>query len=178
VEAAWSACLPAVLPNRLPHLDSPPSPPQPTPGPSPFPPTSARLCSRLEEALPDVFESLQEAYRGAEGRMAQELLRRYVLKLLRIWRGWFVFSDDFINGLQVGQGGASGWLPAWLLGDGSGRGTEGARCCKHCWGLSFYFSFTGRHDVLLSPACRPPSCAAAAAPLRRPTPSWSLSWRC
>lgn len=44
-----------------------------------------RPCSRLEEALPDVFESLQEAYRGAEGRMAQELLRRYVLKV-----GWMV----------------------------------------------------------------------------------------
>jgi hypothetical protein len=58
-------------------------------------------CSRLEEALPDIFESLSEAYRGADGRMAQELLRRHVLKLLRIWRGWFIFSDDFVNGLQV-----------------------------------------------------------------------------
>ncbi len=49
-----------------------------------------------------MFESLHEAYRGADGRMAQELLRRHVLKLLRVWRGWFIFSDDFINGLQVG----------------------------------------------------------------------------
>jgi hypothetical protein len=46
--------------------------------------------------------------------MAQELLRRYVLKLLRIWRGWFVFSDDFINGLQVGQG--LQWLAACVAG--------------------------------------------------------------
>lgn len=45
----------------------------------PIPPSCS--CSRLEEALPDVFEGLQEAYRSAEGRMAQELLRRYVLKV-------------------------------------------------------------------------------------------------
>ncbi|EFN50499.1 hypothetical protein CHLNCDRAFT_55819, partial [Chlorella variabilis] len=44
---------------------------------------SFMVGGRLEESLPDVFESLQEAYRGAEGRMAQELLRRHVLKLLR-----------------------------------------------------------------------------------------------
>ncbi|KAL4450080.1 hypothetical protein ABPG77_010749 [Micractinium sp. CCAP 211/92] len=72
---------------------------------------ASRYRSRLEEALPDVFESLQEAYRGAEGRMAQELLRRYVLKVLRVWRGWFIFSDDYLNGLQatfLRSGGASG----------------------------------------------------------------------
>ncbi|PRW57019.1 U2 snRNP-associated SURP motif-containing -like isoform X1 [Chlorella sorokiniana] len=62
---------------------------------------ATRYRSRLEELLPDVFESLQEAYRTAEGRMAQELLRRHVLKLLRIWRGWFIFSDDYLNGLQA-----------------------------------------------------------------------------
>lgn len=76
--------------------------PLPTPPPAPWAHPLLPTCSRLEEALPDVFESLQEAYRGADGRMAQELLRRHVLKLLRIWRGWFCFSDDYLNGLQVG----------------------------------------------------------------------------
>ena len=33
--------------------------------------------------------------------MAQESLRRYVLRVLRVWRSWFIFSDDFLNGLQV-----------------------------------------------------------------------------
>lgn len=33
--------------------------------------------------------------------MAQESLRRHVLRVLRIWRSWFIFSDDFLNGLQV-----------------------------------------------------------------------------
>jgi len=33
--------------------------------------------------------------------MAQEALRRHVLRLLRVWRSWFIFADDFLNGLQV-----------------------------------------------------------------------------
>ena len=33
--------------------------------------------------------------------MEQETLRRHVLRLLRIWRSWFIFSDDYLNGLQV-----------------------------------------------------------------------------
>jgi U2-associated protein SR140 len=44
---------------------------------------------------------LQETYRSVESRMAQESLRRHVLRVLRVWRSWFIFSDDFLNGLQV-----------------------------------------------------------------------------
>ena len=44
---------------------------------------------------------LQEAYRSSESRMSQELLRRHVLKVLRVWRGWYIFGDDFLNGLQA-----------------------------------------------------------------------------
>ena len=33
--------------------------------------------------------------------MQQEALRRHVLRVLRIWRDWFIFADDFLNGLQV-----------------------------------------------------------------------------
>ena len=44
---------------------------------------------------------VQETYRTVNSRMAQESLRRYVLRVLRVWRSWFIFSDDFINGLQV-----------------------------------------------------------------------------
>ena len=62
---------------------------------------ASRYRARLQDALPDVFESLQEAHRGAGGRMAQEYLRRHVLKVLRVWRGWYIFSDDFLNGLQA-----------------------------------------------------------------------------
>lgn len=62
---------------------------------------ASRFRALLQDALPDVFESLQEAYRHAGGRMAQEHLRKHVLKVLRVWRGWYIFSDDFLNGLQV-----------------------------------------------------------------------------
>jgi len=34
--------------------------------------------------------------------MTQEGLRRHVLRVLRMWRSWSIFSDDFLNGLQVG----------------------------------------------------------------------------
>ncbi len=44
---------------------------------------------------------MQETYRSVESRMAQESLRRHVLRVLRVWRSWFIFSDDFLNGLQV-----------------------------------------------------------------------------
>ena len=44
---------------------------------------------------------VQETYRSVDSRMAQESLRRYVLRVLRVWRSWYIFSDDFLNGLQV-----------------------------------------------------------------------------
>ena len=46
-------------------------------------------------------EWVQEAYRACESRMTQEGLRRHVLRVLRMWRTWSIFSDDFLNGLQV-----------------------------------------------------------------------------
>ncbi len=33
--------------------------------------------------------------------MLQEALRRHVLRALRCWRDRYIFSDDFLNGLQV-----------------------------------------------------------------------------
>ncbi|KAK9824009.1 hypothetical protein WJX72_006933 [[Myrmecia] bisecta] len=62
---------------------------------------ASRYRSRLEAALPDIFESLQETYRSVDSRMTQEVLRRHVLRVLRVWRAWFIFSDDFLNGLQA-----------------------------------------------------------------------------
>lgn len=44
---------------------------------------------------------LQGTYRAAESRMTQESLRRHVLRVLRVWRERFIFSDDYLNGLQV-----------------------------------------------------------------------------
>jgi U2-associated protein SR140 len=33
--------------------------------------------------------------------MVQEGLRRHVLRVLRVWREWSIFSDDYLNGLQA-----------------------------------------------------------------------------
>jgi U2-associated protein SR140 len=76
---------------------------------------AARYRLRLQDALPDAFEALRSALVAAGGRLAQEALRRHVLRVLRAWRGWFVFSDDFLNGLQATflRGGAGpGGAPA------------------------------------------------------------------
>ena len=62
---------------------------------------ASRYRALLEGALPDIFESIQTAYREAGSRLVQEAMRRNVLRVLRIWRSWFLFSDDYLNGLQV-----------------------------------------------------------------------------
>ena len=65
-------------------------------------PSLQHLCShRIRPVSSRKSMCLQDAYRGAEVRMHQEALRRHVLRLLRIWRDWFIFADDFLNGLQV-----------------------------------------------------------------------------
>lgn len=83
---------------------------------------ASRYRSLLEAVLPDVFESLQvvdvhtascapttmphqppsqATYRQQTSRMGQEMLRRHVLRVLRVWRNWFIFTDDLLNGLQA-----------------------------------------------------------------------------
>ncbi len=39
--------------------------------------------------------------RAVETRITQEALRRHVLRVLRTWRERYMFSDDYLNGLQV-----------------------------------------------------------------------------
>ncbi|KAF8062719.1 RRC1 [Scenedesmus sp. PABB004] len=62
---------------------------------------ASRYRVRLEAVLPDVFASFHAAYRAAGGRLAQEALRRPVLRLLRLWRERFMFNADYVNGLQA-----------------------------------------------------------------------------
>jgi hypothetical protein len=64
---------------------------------------SAQACVLCEDGK--VLALLQEAYRTAESRISQELLRKHVLRVLRVWRNWYIFSDDLLNGLQVQMGG-------------------------------------------------------------------------
>ncbi|EFJ48766.1 hypothetical protein VOLCADRAFT_104604 [Volvox carteri f. nagariensis] len=62
---------------------------------------ASRYRAKLQAVLPDIFESLNETYRNAEGRMLQEALRRHVLRVLRCWRERYIFTDDYLNGLQA-----------------------------------------------------------------------------
>lgn len=40
--------------------------------------------------------------RSLDSRMTQEVLRKHVLRVLRVWREHYLFNDDYLNGLQVG----------------------------------------------------------------------------
>eukprot|EP00891_Asterochloris_glomerata_P009463 jgi/Astpho2/9463/Aster-x1581 len=62
---------------------------------------ASRYRNHLEATLPDIFESFQESYAACESRIVQEGLRRHVLRVLRMWRHWYIFTDDFLNGLQA-----------------------------------------------------------------------------
>jgi U2-associated protein SR140 len=62
---------------------------------------ASQFRSTLQDAMPDIFEVLNTCYRSAPSRISQESLRRNILRVLRVWRGWYIFSDDFLNGLQA-----------------------------------------------------------------------------
>eukprot|EP00873_Tetraselmis_striata_P014120 jgi/Tetstr1/434384/TSEL_023485.t1 len=62
---------------------------------------ASNFRTRLQDSIPEMFESLAECYRACDSRMTQETLRRHVLRVLRVWRNWYIFSDDYLNGLQA-----------------------------------------------------------------------------
>ncbi|KDD77050.1 hypothetical protein H632_c32p4, partial [Helicosporidium sp. ATCC 50920] len=63
---------------------------------------ASRYRSRLEESLPAVFEALAGFLRRGSSSGAAELLRRHVLRVLRVWKGWYIFGEDYVAGLQAG----------------------------------------------------------------------------
>lgn len=131
---------------------------------------SAQACVLCEDMK--VLALLQEAYRTAEGRISQELLRKHVLRVLRVWRNWYIFSDDLLNGLQVQMGGGSCALrPFAVVGDVVDRRTR--KYSTHTFTRMF---LQGLHLLFrqlnyITFACRPPSCGAAA--LVQLTSSWN-----
>ncbi|MEW5308379.1 MAG: hypothetical protein WDW38_000347 [Sanguina aurantia] len=62
---------------------------------------ASRFRAKLEAVLPEIFESLQATYRSLDSRMTQEVLRKHVLRVLRVWREHYLFNDDYLNGLQA-----------------------------------------------------------------------------
>ena len=80
---------------------------------------ASQYRTRIEEKLPDVFESFRSVRTSLHDKKdVQETVKkhktverpllscspcrlsRYVLRILRTWRNWYVFSDDYLNGLQ------------------------------------------------------------------------------
>jgi len=55
----------------------------------------------LQDVLPDIFESLQGCYLNAPSRMTQEHIRKRVLRVLRAWNGWYIFQEEYLQGLQA-----------------------------------------------------------------------------
>jgi U2-associated protein SR140 len=99
---------------------------------------ASKYRSKLEERLPDVMESLQldlmsSQSAGQMSRIALETCKRYVSKVLRVWKQWLIFSDDYMNGLHAsfeqqiaGTDMSMATAAASVDGDGNGGGEVGA----------------------------------------------------
>jgi len=99
---------------------------------------ASKYRSKLEERLPDVMESLQldlmsSQAAGQMSRIALETCKRYVSKVLRVWKQWLIFSDDYMNGLHAsfeqqiaGTDMSMATAAASVDGDGNGAGEVGA----------------------------------------------------
>ncbi|GFS41957.1 RNA recognition motif (RRM)-containing protein [Actinidia rufa] len=57
--------------------------------------------TKFEATLPDIMESFNDLYRSITGRITAEALKERVLKVLQVWADWFLFSDAYVNGLQI-----------------------------------------------------------------------------
>jgi len=55
----------------------------------------------FQEHLPAVFESFRAVYASLHDKKdLQEAIKKNVLRILRVWRNWYIFSTDYLNGLQ------------------------------------------------------------------------------
>ena len=62
---------------------------------------AAAYRAHLVSRLPDVFESLRDAYSTLDSRIAAQALRRHVTAVLRAWADWFIFGEHFLAGLEA-----------------------------------------------------------------------------
>eukprot|EP01114_Cavostelium_apophysatum_P003258 TRINITY_DN13053_c0_g1_i1.p1 TRINITY_DN13053_c0_g1~~TRINITY_DN13053_c0_g1_i1.p1 ORF type:complete len:198 (+),score=57.37 TRINITY_DN13053_c0_g1_i1:93-686(+) len=61
---------------------------------------AASYRSAFEAKLPAIFEHLHEAHKAITGRITAQNLKDSILKLIRIWDGWSLYTDEFIKKLQ------------------------------------------------------------------------------
>jgi hypothetical protein len=64
-------------------------------------PKAAHYRNEFEPRLPAVMQCLNETLNGTTSRISSQHIRDRVLRLLRIWQSWSLFSDIFITGLQT-----------------------------------------------------------------------------
>lgn len=57
--------------------------------------------TKLEACLPDIMESFNEVYKNITGRITAEALKERILKVLKVWSDWFLFSDAYVTGLRA-----------------------------------------------------------------------------
>jgi U2-associated protein SR140 len=62
---------------------------------------ASRYRQLLQAELPAVFQSFREALLSAEEALKREACKRNSLRVLRVWRDWYLFSEDYLNGLQA-----------------------------------------------------------------------------
>eukprot|EP00892_Ulva_mutabilis_P012107 jgi/Ulvmu1/9269/UM050_0018.1 len=62
---------------------------------------ASRYRQLLQTDLSAVFQSFHEALTAAKYAIKREAFKRNALRVLRVWRDWYLFSEEFLNGLQA-----------------------------------------------------------------------------
>lgn len=62
---------------------------------------ASRYRQLLQTDLPAVFQSFHEALTAAKDAIKREAFKRNTLRVLRVWRDWYLFSEEYLNGLQA-----------------------------------------------------------------------------
>jgi U2-associated protein SR140 len=62
---------------------------------------ASRYRQLLQADLPFVFVSFRDALKAADDVIKREAFKRNALRVLRVWRDWYLFTEDFLNGLQA-----------------------------------------------------------------------------
>lgn len=62
---------------------------------------ASRYRQLLQADLPAVFASFAAALHGIADVIAREAFRRCTQRVLRVWKDWYLFSEEFLAGLQA-----------------------------------------------------------------------------
>ncbi|CAN0009333.1 unnamed protein product, partial [Laminaria digitata] len=68
--------------------------------------------THLQKGLPEIFDGLNEAFRGVEGRMTAKQVEDRIMALLSAWDNWSIYPPLYITGLEASFMRKSGDLEA------------------------------------------------------------------